>query len=147
MDVHHLNCMSFNLGYPAITHCVLLETEEGLALVDSGLSTRDYTNPSRFMDWFMALNKVPRDMEETAIRQVADLGYAPEDVRHIVLTHMHIDHTGGLPDFPWAKVHVYEAEYQTAISTQNRSRIREVGRQQSGSLFVRLPIGQHIDRV
>ena len=95
MRVHHLNCMTFKLGFPAVTHCILVETEEGLVLVDSGMGTRDYTNPSRFMDWFMSLNKVPRDMEETAIRQVADLGYGPEDVRHIVLTHMHIDHTGG----------------------------------------------------
>ncbi len=113
--------MSFNLGYPAVTHCLLVETEEGLVLVDSGMGTRDYTNPSSFMDWFMGLNKVPRDMEETAIRQVAALGYAPEDVRHIVLTHMHIDHTGGLPDFPWAKVHVYEEEYQAAMNRRRFS--------------------------
>jgi glyoxylase-like metal-dependent hydrolase (beta-lactamase superfamily II) len=32
-------------------------------------------------------------------------------VRHIVLTHLHFDHAGGLPDFPHAWVHVYQPEY------------------------------------
>lgn len=52
------------------------------------------------------------DPEEAAVRQVADLGYRPEDVRHIVLTHMHFDHCGGLPDFPCATVHVHRREYE-----------------------------------
>jgi glyoxylase-like metal-dependent hydrolase (beta-lactamase superfamily II) len=39
------------------------------------------------------------------------LGYAPEDVRHIVLTHLHFDHAGGLPDFHHAQVHVHRREY------------------------------------
>src|SRR5215472_6640085 len=33
---------------------------------------------------------------ETATRQIACLGYSPKDVRHIVLTHLDLDHTGGL---------------------------------------------------
>jgi len=32
-------------------------------------------------------------------------------VRHIVLTHMHFDHCGGLPDFPHATVHVHAREF------------------------------------
>ncbi|MFD0510570.1 MBL fold metallo-hydrolase [Streptomyces aureus] len=31
------------------------------------------------------------------------LGYAVDDVRHIVLTHLDLDHAGGLPDFPRAR--------------------------------------------
>ncbi|WP_223281445.1 MBL fold metallo-hydrolase [Streptomyces antnestii] len=40
------------------------------------------------------------DTGETAVRQVAALGYDIEDVRHIVLTHLDLDHAGGLRDFP-----------------------------------------------
>jgi len=58
------------------------------------------------------------DPEETAIRQVTRLGYAPGDVRHIVLTHLDLDHAGGLPDFPRAKVHLLEAEHAEAGSSR-----------------------------
>ncbi len=49
---------------------------------------------------------------ETAVHQVTQLGYHPEAVRHIVLTHMHFDHSGGLSDFPHATVHVHRREYE-----------------------------------
>jgi glyoxylase-like metal-dependent hydrolase (beta-lactamase superfamily II) len=37
-------------------------------------------------------------------------------VRHILVTHLDVDHTGGLPDFPTAKVHVHAAEHAGAIA-------------------------------
>jgi len=87
----------------------------GLVLVDTGLGLRDYANPSPRMRAFLRINGVPRDPDETAVRQVEKLGYSPRDVRHIILTHLHLDHSGGLPDFPWAKVHVLASEYQAAL--------------------------------
>jgi len=115
MRIHHLNCMSFHFGVRSITHCLLVEIDQGLVLVDTGLGLGDYENPSLKMRTFLAINRVPGDVEETAFRQVSKLGYSPEDVRSIVLTHLHLDHSGGLPDFPWADVHVLAAEYQAAL--------------------------------
>jgi glyoxylase-like metal-dependent hydrolase (beta-lactamase superfamily II) len=57
---------------------------------------------------------VPRDPEEAALHQVRALGYRAEDVTDIICTHLHIDHAGGLSDFPQADVHVYRKEYQFA---------------------------------
>lgn len=81
-------------------------------MVDTGLGTRDYIHAPGILQIFKLITIVPLDSEEVAIRQVARLGYQAEDVRHIVLTHMHFDHAGGLPDFPWAKVHVHRREYE-----------------------------------
>jgi hypothetical protein len=33
-----------------------------------------------------------------------------------VLTHLDLDHSGGLPDFPSARVHPHDAEYRTAMA-------------------------------
>jgi glyoxylase-like metal-dependent hydrolase (beta-lactamase superfamily II) len=110
-----------HLGMPGVTHCLLIETNDGLGLVDTGLGLADYTQPTRLVRLFIAINRVPRDMGETAARQVVRLGFAPEDVQHIVLTHLHIDHAGGLPDFPGAKVHVFAPEYEAAMNPRRFS--------------------------
>jgi glyoxylase-like metal-dependent hydrolase (beta-lactamase superfamily II) len=98
-------------GAPGVIHCLLVETDEGLLLVDTGLGTRDLSHPAVTMRMFLTVTGSTRDPAETALAQVRRLGCAPEDVRHIFLTHFHLDHAGGLPDFPHAKVHLYAAEY------------------------------------
>ncbi len=118
MCIHHLNCGSMAPYYPrirSIVYCLLVETNDGLVLVDTGFGVQDCTNPSRLVRAFAFALGCRRDVEETAVRQLAGLGFAREDVRHIVVTHLHFDHAGGLPDFPDAQVHVYEAEHEAAM--------------------------------
>jgi glyoxylase-like metal-dependent hydrolase (beta-lactamase superfamily II) len=119
MKIHHLNCGSLNPKYPAmqsIVYCLLVEAEDGLVLVDTGFGLQDYTEPSRMMAGFLWWMGVPRKQEETALQRVLSLGYNPQDVRHIIMTHLHLDHAGGLRDFPDAKVHVFKGEFESAIS-------------------------------
>lgn len=40
------------------------------------------------------------------------LGIKPEEVRHLVLSHLHWDHCGGAGFFPRAQVHLQEAEWR-----------------------------------
>jgi len=95
--------------------CLLVETNQGPVLIDTGLGTRDYTNPGKRMRFFTRMMRSPRDVAETAVHQVRRLGYQPADVGHILMTHMHLDHAGGLPDFPHAKVHLYLPEYEYVL--------------------------------
>lgn len=118
MFVHHLNCGTLNPFYPptkGICYCILVNTNDDLVLVDTGFGTADYQTPTSAVRFFMAANRMPQDPNETALRQITKMGYSPDDVRHIVMTHLHIDHAGGLPDFPKAKVHVHRREYETAL--------------------------------
>ncbi len=115
MIVHHLNCGSLKAALvhvETIVYCLLVETSQGLVLIDTGFGTRDYTNPTLKMRFSLHYMGVPRSREETALYQVQKLGYKSTDVKHIIQTHLHVDHTGGLADFPWAEIHVYKGEYQ-----------------------------------
>jgi len=115
MKTHHLNCGTLKAPFvniDSIVYCLLIETSSGLVLVDTGFGSRDYNHPTLKMRFFLYYMNVPRKIEETAIFQVNQLGYKPTDVKHIIQTHLHVDHAGGLVDFPWAKVHVYEKEYK-----------------------------------
>ncbi len=92
-------------------HCLLLETAEGLVLVDTGFGLRDVRDPrSRLSAFFLTLLSPDFREEMTALRQIEKLGFDPRDVRHIVLTHLDFDHAGGLDDFPWARVHLLGQE-------------------------------------
>jgi glyoxylase-like metal-dependent hydrolase (beta-lactamase superfamily II) len=112
--IHILNCVSMSPWWPR-WHvggvCLLVETDEGPVLVDTGLGLHDYEHPSLLVRFYRLDTGIHWDPEQTAVRQVARTRWEPEKVRHIVLTHLHFDHAGGLPDFPWAWVHVYQPEY------------------------------------
>ena len=63
----------------------------------------------------------------SVLGQLAGLGFTREDVRHVIPTHLDLDHAGGLPDFPEAQVHVFEAEHRAAMeraTLQDRTRYR-----------------------
>jgi len=110
-------------------HCLLIEGDDRLILVDSGLGVEDVNEPRRLGFLFNAMARPRLDVAETALRQVVDLGYRPSDVRHIVPTHLDLDHAGGLSDFPDAAVHVFAAELRAAshrASLMERSRYRAV---------------------
>jgi glyoxylase-like metal-dependent hydrolase (beta-lactamase superfamily II) len=98
-------------------HCLLVELEGQLVLVDTGFGLRDVADPwSRLSKFFLVLLKPDFREEMTAIRQIQRLGYDPRDVRHIVLTHLDFDHAGGLDDFPHAAVHMLNAEREYATA-------------------------------
>lgn len=124
MTIHYLNCFTcnarFHRHWQTGALCLLVESNDGLVLVDTGLGTRDYVVAPGILKLFKLITITPLALEEAAIRQVSRLGYRPEDVRHIVLTHMHFDHAGGLPDFPWAKVHVHRREVEAIRSGKFR---------------------------
>ncbi|MFZ6182192.1 MBL fold metallo-hydrolase [Nannocystis pusilla] len=129
MRIHHLNCGTMCpyggrlMGKPAddpgparmTCHCLLLETDRGLVLVDTGLGLEDIQSPTtRLSRFFVGMMRPRFDVDETAVRQVERLGLSPRDVRHIVLTHLDFDHAGGLADFPHAQVHLLADEAHAA---------------------------------
>jgi glyoxylase-like metal-dependent hydrolase (beta-lactamase superfamily II) len=91
-----------------------MESDDGLILVDSGLGVEDVNEPRRLGSLFNAMVRPRLDVAETALRQVADMGFRPSDVRHIVPTHLDLDHAGGICDFPDAAVHVFADELRAA---------------------------------
>ena len=131
MRLHHLDCGTM-CPYPArwiagtgslraparmVCHCLLLETRDGLALVDTGLGTADVNDPEyRLGKDFQHFARPTLDREQTALAQVQALGYRRSDVRNILPTHLDLDHAGGLSDFPEATVHIFGPEHAAATA-------------------------------
>jgi len=103
---------------PLQTNCLLLEREGSLAVVECGVG-------DKLGDKLRDIFAVERRTVADALREIdAD----PRDVSHVVLTHLHFDHAGGLttlegdravPVFPNAEVVVQRREWEDALA--NRS--------------------------
>lgn len=130
--VHHLNCATlcpiagWLMGAKGwhglmVCHCLLVETErDGLVLVDSGFGTRDLAGQTGISRMFKTIARPTLDPAEPAVAQVVALGFKPEDVRHVIVTHLDLDHAGGIADFPNAKIHLHQLEHLAATTRPSR---------------------------
>ncbi len=139
MRVHHLNCGSLcphgrrlingdggllDRGL-IVCHCLAIESGDGLVLIDTGFGIEDKQDPRRL--GVQRLVNARPEIETTALKQLEGLGFAAGDVRHIVATHLDPDHSGGLPDFPAAEVHVLAPELEAALHPRLDERLRYTG--------------------
>jgi glyoxylase-like metal-dependent hydrolase (beta-lactamase superfamily II) len=139
--VHHLACgqlhpspgrLVYERGghHHLVCHCLLVEVGDALVLVDTGLGRADVADPrGRLGRSFLTMIRPTLDDRHTAITQLEQRGFDPRAVRHIVVTHLDLDHIGGLADFPHATVHVMRSEHAQAHAQarlHDRQRYRPV---------------------
>ena len=92
---------------------IVVDTGQGAHLLDSGKSLHPY------LRWEVRFRLDP---EEEIGAQLRALGIGPRDVKQIVLTHLHVDHEGGLAHFPHSEILVARGELRTASGWVGRLR-------------------------
>lgn len=97
--------------------CYLLDTEEGWILLDTGVNQAILDDPERsrrhFGDHGMMAPVVrkPHRMESL----FAEIGIGYRDVSRVILSHLHLDHSGQLRHFAHAPIHIQRREYDHAF--------------------------------
>jgi glyoxylase-like metal-dependent hydrolase (beta-lactamase superfamily II) len=146
VKVHHLNCGTMHVPTaPLVCHVLLVETNDALVLVDSGLGTHDCADPATRIGPLRHISRPALSHRETAAHQVEQLGFRRDDVRHIVITHFDFDHVGGISDFPDAQIHVTSAELLGALtppSRQEKIRYRRVQWARDAKIVEHTPDGE-----
>jgi len=94
----------------------VIEHREGLVLFDTGQDRAAVTDPSYFPPGFTGylydrLNRFDIGPDQTLTRQLAALGHHIDDVHTVVLSHLHHDHIGGLPELGHARILVSDQEW------------------------------------
>jgi glyoxylase-like metal-dependent hydrolase (beta-lactamase superfamily II) len=107
---------------PLPIYAWVVEHPEGIIVVDTGETAR-VLEPGYFPGWhpfyrFGVRFLISPDQEIGP--QLRALGIQPDDVRWVVLTHLHTDHAGGLHHFPKAEILVSRSEYALASSFAGR---------------------------
>ena len=137
--VHHLHCGSMcpfcaplfgqkGLVAEMVCHCLLLETDQGLVLIDTGLGLQDYLYAEERLGKFITrFGTIQQDLNLSALGQIKKLGFKAADVKHIIVTSLDFDHAGGISDFPQAMVHVLSSEYNATqhFGLKNQYRYRK----------------------
>lgn len=110
-------------------HPFLIQTDAGLILCDAGLGNRT------------------EDDELLIHHNIKKLGFEPKDVKYVLMSHLHKDHTGGMVDFkdgtgriafPEAEYVIQRGEWENAYSSESPSYRTEVFDvlQRSGNLVL-----------
>lgn len=111
--------------YPAMP-MLLIHPVEGPILFDTGYDQAflDATDPlpERFYRW---LTPVRFDPQDSLVAQLAARGIAPEDIRHVVLSHFHGDHMAGIGHFPKATIHCARVGHDIACRAGRVSGTRQ----------------------
>ena len=94
---------------PRPINVYVIEHERGLVLFDTGQDRHSVTDPHYFPTGFAGhlyarLARFAIRPEETLTERLRGLGYEPGQVRTVVLSHLHQDHIGGLPELPEAEI-------------------------------------------
>jgi N-acyl homoserine lactone hydrolase len=84
---------------------IVVDTGQGAHLLESGKALHPYIR------WETAFRI---DREEEVGPQLKKLGISARDVKRVVLTHMHVDHDGGLAHFPSSEIVVPRGEIKRA---------------------------------
>lgn len=106
-----------------VTNCLLVEKGDELLLVDTGIGDK---NDAKFRRIF--------GLEEDAVRlpeQIRQAGYQLGDITHVLLSHLHFDHSGWnarevggklVPTFPNARYWLQRGEVEHARNPNARDR-------------------------
>jgi N-acyl homoserine lactone hydrolase len=77
---------------------------DGVILVDTGASAAAVNSLPRWHPYFRNAVRFDIEPDDEAGPQLRAIGIGPGDVRRVVLTHLRIDHDGGLAAFPTSEI-------------------------------------------
>lgn len=88
----------------------VVDTGDGLVIVDAGYAPSLYEVPAGLaLRAYRRALTIQFNPAGDPLHFLPTLGYRCEDVRDVVLSHLHADHVGHLDAFPFARFHVHEA--------------------------------------
>lgn len=106
-----------------VTNCPLVERGDELVLIDTGVGDKGDEK-------FRKIFRIPDD-RETLPESIRRAGYEPGDVTHVLLSHLHFDHSGWntreeggrfVPTFPNARYWIERGEVEHARNPNPRDR-------------------------
>jgi N-acyl homoserine lactone hydrolase len=87
----------------------LIEHPKGLVLFDSGCAPEVAVDPG-YWGPVHEFSTIRFSQDQVVDQQIKQHGYKPTDVKYVVVSHLHMDHSGGLKLFPEAQFLIMKGE-------------------------------------
>jgi N-acyl homoserine lactone hydrolase len=108
MDLAPQETIKVPVGFFVVLH------PKGNVLFDTGNNDKIITDPSYWGPAFQRLS--PVNTPDMAIdAQLAKIGLKPDDIKYVVVSHLHLDHGGNVAKFPNSTLVVQKDEIRTAF--------------------------------
>lgn len=88
----------------------LIDHPRGAVLFDTGANRSFALDPTQRYGALAAGFAIQMTEADHVVARISELGFKPEDVDWVVLSHLHYDHAGNVEDFPGSKVLVQTSE-------------------------------------
>jgi glyoxylase-like metal-dependent hydrolase (beta-lactamase superfamily II) len=101
---------------PRPINVYVIEHANGLILFDTGQDRASVTDSTYFPGGatgylYRRLARFDVGEDDTLTAQLAGLGYTPADVDKAIVSHLHVDHIGGLPELTGSELLISAAEW------------------------------------
>ncbi len=100
----------------------LIEHPKGLVLFDTGCNPQVAVDPVGYWGKVAEFLQVRFSPDLVVDAQLKLLGYKPADVKYVVVSHLHLDHSGGLALFPHAQFLIMKGELPYAYWPDRHAR-------------------------
>ncbi|MET0191297.1 MAG: N-acyl homoserine lactonase family protein [Pseudonocardia sediminis] len=84
----------------------LIQHPRGLVLCDTGLAPESIDDPYGTYGELADHIGLDYSSELRVDQQLAAVGFKPDDITHVIISHAHFDHTGGMKLFPNARFYI-----------------------------------------
>lgn len=117
LKVHNIK-MNEGLGedYRIPVPFFLLTHPDGHTVIDGGVAVECATDAAGYWGSICEVFKPRMQPSDGCVEQIEALGIDPADVKYVVQTHLHLDHTGSIGRFPNAKYIVQRCEFDYAMN-------------------------------
>ncbi|HAT3848505.1 TPA: N-acyl homoserine lactonase family protein [Serratia marcescens] len=105
-----------NIDYEIPIPFFLLTHPDGHTIIDGGNAVEVATDPETYWGDVTKVYKPVMSKNEGCVEQLKQMGIQPEDVRYVLQSHLHLDHTGAIGRFPNATHIVQRNEYEYAFT-------------------------------
>jgi N-acyl homoserine lactone hydrolase len=92
-----------------------IDTDDGWVVFETGCDPDVMVDPERTWGRLASAFRIDMTDEDHPLSRLESVGVRAEDVRHVVVSHLHMDHAGGLRFFPHSRIHVQRREYRWAL--------------------------------